>query len=99
MASFTEYFCDDLDVCVCACVCVCAGISVDNMFVILSALDGLGRREHSLPVPERTAAMMEHAGLSIMVTSFTDILALGIGATTVRRQHSLRQVHTETRAF
>ena len=38
----------------------------------------------SLPLPQRMGLAMEHAGVSVTVTSITDILAFGIGACTVR---------------
>ena len=63
-----------------------SGIGVDDMFVIIQALEQLSPAEKALPVPERVAAALKHAGVSITVTSLTDILAFGVGATTVSRQ-------------
>ena len=56
---------------------------MDNMFVIVSGLDGLTKTEKELQIPECIGAALKHAGVSIMVTSFTDVMALGIGVTTV----------------
>uniref|UniRef100_A0A0P5P9V2 Patched domain-containing protein n=1 Tax=Daphnia magna TaxID=35525 RepID=A0A0P5P9V2_9CRUS len=58
------------------------GIGVDDMFVIIQALDNLSNEEKQLPIPERMARAMKHAGVSITVTSVTDIAAFAIGATT-----------------
>ena len=72
--------------CRCACICcelLCAGIGVDDMFVIVQALECLDSSEKALPIPERIATALKHAGVSITVTSLTDILAFGVGATTV----------------
>ena len=38
-----------------------------------------------LSLAERIGLTMEHAGVSVTVTSITDILAFGIGAFTVRK--------------
>lgn len=58
------------------------GIGVDDMFVIIQALDNLSNEEKQLPIPERMARALKHAGVSITVTSVTDIAAFAIGATT-----------------
>jgi len=54
---------------------VVLGIGVDDSFVIMNALD---RTDPNLPVPERIAKAISHAGVSIMVTSLTDFVALMI---------------------
>jgi len=54
---------------------VLLGIGVDDSFVIINALD---RTDPSLPVPERMAKALSHAGVSIMVTSLTDFVAFAI---------------------
>ncbi|XP_065576700.1 patched domain-containing protein 3-like isoform X2 [Artemia franciscana] len=58
------------------------GIGVDDMFVIIQALDNLTPEQRRLPIPERIGLAMRHAGVSITVTSLTDVVAFGIGATT-----------------
>ena len=63
------------------------GIGVDDMFVIIQALDNLTSDQKQRPIPERMALAMRHAGVSITVTSVTDIAAFAIGATTVRSNH------------
>jgi len=59
---------------------VILGIGVDDMFVLAHALSEVSV---DLPVAERIAEAMGHAGASITVTSLTDIIAFGLGATTV----------------
>merc|ERR1719264_2429510 len=50
---------------------VLLGIGVDDSFVIINALD---HTDSSLPVHERMAEAISHAGISIMVTSLTDFV-------------------------
>jgi hypothetical protein len=54
---------------------VIIGIGVDDSFVIMNAFD---RTDSKLPVPERIAEALSHAGVSIMVTSLTDFVAFAI---------------------
>ena len=53
------------------------------MFVIVESYKRLTPQQHALPVEERIALTLRHAGVSITVTSITDIVAFGIGASTV----------------
>ena len=53
------------------------------MFVIVQSFENLGPETKSLPIAERIALTMKHAGVAVTVTSVTDVLAFGIGATTV----------------
>ena len=53
------------------------------MFVIVQNWENLSPETHSKPIPERIALTMKHAGMSITVTSLTDILAFAVGSTTV----------------
>eukprot|EP00297_Palpitomonas_bilix_P001640 CAMPEP_0113876152 /NCGR_PEP_ID=MMETSP0780_2-20120614/5331_1 /TAXON_ID=652834 /ORGANISM="Palpitomonas bilix" /LENGTH=1021 /DNA_ID=CAMNT_0000862205 /DNA_START=52 /DNA_END=3117 /DNA_ORIENTATION=+ /assembly_acc=CAM_ASM_000599 len=55
------------------------GIGVDDMFVLVSELE---RQPKSLSVEEKIARTMGHAGVSITITSLTDVLAFALGATT-----------------
>ncbi|KAK3091271.1 hypothetical protein FSP39_018506 [Pinctada imbricata] len=58
------------------------GIGVDDLFVIHGSLNSLSHHDHQKPVSEITGRMLKHAGVSILVTSVTDVMAFGIGATT-----------------
>lgn len=53
------------------------------MFVILSCWDELDEEEKKLPLPEKIGLMLKHAGVSITITSFTDVIAFIIGSSTV----------------
>ena len=55
------------------------GIGVDDMFVLVNAYDNTNPY---LSISERLGSAMGTAGLSITVTSFTDIFAFLIGSTT-----------------
>ena len=59
------------------------GIGIDDMFVITQCRNTLPDNLKSLPVDERLAATMSHAGIAITITSVTDFIAFGIGASTV----------------
>ena len=61
----------------------CVGIGVDDMFVITQCYDQLTLAEKALPMHQRIGLTLKHAGMSIFVTSITDICAFGIGSTTV----------------
>lgn len=56
---------------------------VDDMLVIMSCWDELPPEHQRLPLPERIGKMLKHAGVSITITSFTDVIAFIIGASTV----------------
>ena len=58
-------------------------IGVDDIYVIVQAVDNLSQDEKKLPANERVAKAMKHAGVSITVTSVTDMAALLISSTTV----------------
>jgi Niemann-Pick C1 protein len=53
------------------------------MFVIMACWDDLSKEQKKLPVPERIGLMLKHGGVSITVTSVTDILAFIVGSSTI----------------
>ncbi|XP_076391692.1 patched domain-containing protein 3 isoform X1 [Megachile rotundata] len=59
------------------------GIGVDNMFVIMQSLNNLSETDQSLEIPIRIAKTVQHAGMSITVTSFTNMIAFAFGITSV----------------
>ncbi|XP_076245732.1 patched domain-containing protein 3 isoform X2 [Calliopsis andreniformis] len=59
------------------------GIGVDNMFVIMQSLANLSETDQSLEIPVRIAKAFQQAGMSMTVTSFTNIIAFAFGITTV----------------
>jgi len=65
-------------------LCCIVGIGVDDMFVIVGAWTNLSSEEKKRPIPEKVAMALKHAGVSITVTSVTDIVAFSIGGSTVR---------------
>ena len=58
------------------------GVGIDDMFVIAQAFDDLSPEERNLSLAKRIGRTMMHAGVAITITSVTDLLAFGIGATT-----------------
>lgn len=63
------------------------GLGIDDMFVIMASWQKV-QREHSSPrdpssLPDRMGMMLQMAGSSITITSFTDVVAFVIGSITV----------------
>ena len=65
-----------------------SGIGIDDMFVIVQCLNNVKRsnKDKVLPVGQIISETMRHAGVSITVTSVTDITAFGVGYFTVSCQ-------------
>lgn len=59
------------------------GIGVDDMFVIIQAWESLTEEEKKKDTKEKIGCMLKHAGVSITVTSITDIVAFAVGASTI----------------
>ncbi|XP_045465991.1 patched domain-containing protein 3-like isoform X1 [Harmonia axyridis] len=59
------------------------GLGVDDMFVIMACFEDLTEDQKKLPIPDVLALMLKHAGVSITITSVTDIIAFLIGSSTV----------------
>ena len=62
-----------------------AGIGIDDMFVIVQCWDNLKKDPDltGMSLPDKIGMAMKHAGVSITVTSLTDVFAFGVGAVTV----------------
>ena len=57
-------------------------LGIDDMFVIMQCWENVGRdaTNKELPASEKVGLSLRHAGVSITVTSLTDIFAFGAGA-------------------
>lgn len=66
------------------------------MLVIMSCWDELPPER--LPLPERVGKMLKHAGVSITITSFTDVIAFIIGASTVSFKSSILNVNIKLKS-
>ena len=60
---------------------ICLGIGIDDMFVIVQCWTNL-RVDPSTSITEKMGLALQHAGVSITVTSLTDIFAFGVGTIT-----------------
>lgn len=56
------------------------GIGIDDMFVIVQCLNTLSEKEKCKQIEDRIGATMAHAGVAITITSVTNFIAFGIGA-------------------
>ena len=63
------------------------GIGVDDMYVIVQGISNLSDSDKKLPIPDRIGIAMKHAGVSITVTSVTDMAAFLIGSSSVSLKH------------
>ena len=61
---------------------ICLGIGIDDMFVIVTSYYNILKTGENLSIGERIGQTMRHAGVSVTVTSFTDVFAFGVGAIT-----------------
>ena len=59
---------------------LCLGIGIDDMFVIIQCLNNVKRTSSGdISIEDLMADTMAHAGVSITVTSVTDVVAFGVG--------------------
>ena len=59
---------------------LCLGIGIDDMFVIIQCLNNVKRTSSGdVSIETLMADTMAHAGVSITVTSVTDVVAFGVG--------------------
>ena len=58
------------------------------MFVIVESWKNLTWIENKLPLAQRMALTLKRAGVSVTVTSITDIVAFAVGASTVKTKQS-----------
>lgn len=61
------------------------------MFVVAASWNYISEQQKKLPLPERIGLMLQHAGVSITVTSLTDFMAFLVGSFTVRIEKHLFQ--------
>ncbi|CAL8090383.1 unnamed protein product [Orchesella dallaii] len=59
------------------------GIGIDDMFVIMQCWNNLRADDLKKSLPEKLGLTLQHAGVSITITSLTDFFAFAIGGTTV----------------
>jgi len=63
---------------------LCLGIGIDDMFVIVQCWTNMKRdpTSHGLSIADKMGIALKHAGVSVTVTSLTDVFAFGVGAVT-----------------
>jgi len=63
---------------------ICLGIGIDDMFVIVQCWSNINKDPSSTmkSTPEKIGLTLKHAGVSVTVTSVTDVFAFGVGAVT-----------------
>lgn len=62
-----------------------SGIGIDDMFVIVQCWTNMKRDPTTLglSIADKMSIALKHAGVSVTVTSLTDVFAFGVGAVTV----------------
>jgi len=65
---------------------ICLGIGIDDMFVIAQCWSNMNNDPANalLSLPQKMGLTLKHAGVSITITTVTDVFAFGIGAASVR---------------
>lgn len=54
------------------------------MFVLMACWEELTKEDKKLSIPEKIGLSLKHAGVSITVTTVTDVLAFIVGSSTVK---------------
>ena len=64
---------------------LCLGIGIDDMFVIMQSVYNVTKDPDHLHISteEKIAVALKHAGVSVTVTSVTDVFAFAVGSVTV----------------
>ena len=64
---------------------LCLGIGIDDMFVIMQSVNNVKKDPalRHLTTEEKIATALKHAGVSVTVTSVTDVFAFAVGSVTV----------------
>ncbi|XP_060594980.1 NPC intracellular cholesterol transporter 1-like isoform X2 [Ruditapes philippinarum] len=57
-------------------------VGVDDAFVIITTWNRINKHNKQFPIEERIAITMQHAGVSVTVTSFSDLVAFACGIST-----------------
>lgn len=57
-------------------------VGVDDAFVIITTWNRMNKSPNKMSIEERIAVTMQHAGVSVTVTSFSDLVAFGCGIST-----------------
>ncbi|KAL4218800.1 Patched domain-containing protein 3 [Mactra antiquata] len=57
-------------------------VGVDDAFVIITTWNRINKTHNKAPIEERIAVTMQHAGVSVTVTSFSDLVAFACGIST-----------------
>ena len=70
---------------------LCLGIGIDDMFVIMQSVYNVNKDPNNshLQTEERIAVALKHAGVSVTVTSVTDVFAFTVGSVTVSETFSM----------
>ena len=58
-------------------------VGVDDAFVIITTWNRINKQGKQYSIEERVAITMQHAGVSVTVTSFSDLVAFACGISTV----------------
>ena len=80
-------------------ICFYSGIGVDDAFVVIETWKRIDKQHHDKPVKERLALTMQHAGVSVTVTSITDFAAFAAGVSSVKLLKNILAAQTHVFLF